>query len=74
MKKTESKKTTNGSKDAIILPLIIVGVIVAGVLGLYILQKRSVNNKYICSYLGGLWMRKDTDPAHRCYTYEEYYK
>lgn len=68
------KKKTDDKKDAIILPLIVIGVIVAGVVGLFFLQKISVNNKYICSYLGGLWMRKDTDPAHRCYTYEEYYK
>ncbi|KKR30097.1 hypothetical protein A2715_04185 [Candidatus Woesebacteria bacterium RIFCSPHIGHO2_01_FULL_39_32] len=70
----DSKKSTSDKKDAIILPLIVIGVIVAGVVGLYFLQKYSVNNKYICSYLGGLWMRKDTDAAHRCYTYEEFYR
>jgi len=71
---SKSNENIKDSKDAIILPLIVVGVIIVGVVGLYGLQKLSVNNKYICAYLGGLWMRKDTDPAHRCYTYEEYYK
>ena len=69
----KAEKTQTDSKDAIILPLILVCVIVMGVLGLVVLQKLSVNNKFICSYLGGLWVKKDSDSVHRCYTYEEFY-
>ena len=68
------KKGSNDKKDWLILPLIAITVFVVGVFVLTILQKLSVNNKYICGYLGGLWMRKDADFAHRCYTYDEYYK
>lgn len=69
----ENKKTPSDKTEAIILPLIFIGVTIIGVLGLSVLKKISVNNKYICGYLGGLWMRKETDPAHRCHTYEEFY-
>lgn len=56
-----------------ILAGILIFVIVFGILGLSLLQRLSVNNKYICNYLGGLWVKKDTDQVHRCYIYEEYY-
>jgi len=69
MKKNESR-----NQNVLILPLIIAGTILAGILGLFLLQKYSVNNKYLCSYLGGLWQRKDSDQLHRCYTYEEFYQ
>jgi hypothetical protein len=55
------------------LAIILLSVIVFGVFLLTIFQKYSVNNKYICAYLGGLWEKKDSDPVHRCYTYEEFY-
>ncbi len=58
----------------LVILIILVTLFIAGVFGLTLLQKYSVNNKYICSYLGGLWERKDTDSAHRCYTYEEFYR
>ena len=67
--------TQKEKKDNYLVPwIILVAVIIVGIGGLVLLQKYSRNNKYICSYLGGLWMRKDTDQAHRCYTYEEFYK
>jgi len=69
MKKNEAKK-----QNVLILPLIVAGTILAGFISLFLLQKYSVNNKYLCSYLGGLWQKKDSDQAHRCYTYEEFYK
>lgn len=58
--------------------LILVGMalfaMVVGIVGLSVLQKVSVHNKRICSYLGGMWERKATDTEHRCYTYQEFYK
>lgn len=76
MKKSEKieRKTQDHSKEIIILSLIVIGVIIVGVIGLYVLQKLSLKNKYICTYLGGLWERKVTDRVHRCYTYEEFYR
>jgi hypothetical protein len=68
------KENTNGKKDILILSLILISVIVGGTIGLTILQKKSITNQRICGFLGGLWMRKDADIAHRCYTYQEFYK
>jgi hypothetical protein len=68
------KKNSDDKKDVILLPLIVVGVILAGLVGLFFLQKYSVNNKYICKYLGGLWEIKEVGSQHRCYTYEEFYR
>jgi hypothetical protein len=57
--------------------IIIVFVIFIGIVGLYYLQKLSVNNGRICTYLGRLWVpdKDKNDPdLYRCYTYEEYYE
>lgn len=66
------KETSN--KDSVILPVITVSVILIGILTLYLMQSLSLNNKYICKYLGRLWEKKETDVVHRCYTYEEFYR
>lgn len=70
------KKSENKNKQGELIPFIVIifSTISLGILTLLLLQKFSTNNKYICSYLGGLWMKKDLDQVHRCYTYEEYYK
>ncbi len=55
--------------------VLLVAVVVVGIFGLTLLQKYSVNNKYICGYLGGMWLPDKNPPnLHRCYTYEEFYK
>lgn len=48
-------------------------VIMIGIFSFLILQKLSVHNKHICSYLGGIWERKIIDSEYRCYTYDELY-
>ncbi|OGM32384.1 hypothetical protein A2962_01080 [Candidatus Woesebacteria bacterium RIFCSPLOWO2_01_FULL_39_61] len=68
---TRNKKIPS---EGITFLIIISGVIILGIFTLFILQKLSVHNKFICSYLGGLWMKKDADQFHRCYTYEEFYR
>ena len=71
------KKTIDGKKDAIILPLMVIVIMVIGVIGLYYMQKAASGNKYICTYLGRLWLpdKEQNNPDfHKCYTYEEYYK
>jgi len=68
------KKVLEGIKEEILLLFMVTVVIIVGVFGLYFLKKYSLKNKYICSYLGGLWMRKERDLEHRCYTYEEFYR
>ena len=65
------KETSN--KDSTILPVITIGVILFGILTLFLMQKYSTNNKYICKYLGRLWEKKVTDTVHRCDTWEELY-
>jgi hypothetical protein len=66
-----AKETSN--KDSLMLPIIVIGVVAVGLVTLFLMQWYSLNNKYICKYLGGLWERKTIDTAHRCYTYEEFY-
>ena len=63
----------NSNIDSRMLPVITIGVILFGILTLFLMQKYSTNNKYICKYLGRLWEKKETDTVHRCYTWEELY-
>jgi hypothetical protein len=75
--KSNNKKTKGNKKDYIFLPLIFIGVVIFGLLGLFLMQKLSTNNRHICTYLGRLWLPdKDIqEPGfYKCYTYEEYYE
>lgn len=67
-------KSNNNKNDLIIIPFIIVGIVIAGAIGLYMLEKMSYSDQRICKYLGGLWERKATDSFHHCYTYQEFYR
>lgn len=73
---SNNKKIKGNKKDYIILPLIFIGVVVFGLLGLFLMQNFSSSNRHICTYLGRLWLpdkEKNIPGVHRCYTYEEYY-
>lgn len=64
----------NGNNSEILkLFAIFVFITILLVFGLRSLQTYSIHNKRVCSYLGGLWERKEMDSEHRCYTYDELY-
>ena len=70
----KTKKEETIKDNGLLVGVIIV--VVVGIIGLYFLQRVSLNNRYICTYLGRLWMpdkEKNIPGLSRCYTYDEYY-
>ncbi|MGD8744583.1 MAG: hypothetical protein PVJ52_03250 [Candidatus Woesebacteria bacterium] len=58
--------------------LLVVSSIIAGsILTLFVFEKLSKGNKFLCEFLGKVWLsgtkREATYPARGCFTWEQFY-
>ncbi len=75
----KSKSNKNYKDDfanPFLLFVIFISVLIIGILQLLLMQKLANKSRFVCSYIGRLWMpdrEKNVPGIYKCYTYEEYY-